>query len=70
MEGFLSTSADEKFAKNFINNALLEITVVNEQSKSDDYGFAAIDEISAFPQEKEILFNCLNVFKVKSHSTR
>ena len=65
MEGFLSTSLSRDTAERFINNAFLEIKVEEGERRYGDHGFVDITEFSVYQNEKEILFNCMNTFRIE-----
>ena len=46
----------------FIGNCLLTIEISCHKNSE---GYACIEQISKFPEEKEVLINAKNVFKVK-----
>ena len=63
--GFLSTSMEEDKARFFADNLLFIITVKDERRDSVlDFGYADISKYSDFPNEKEVVFNPLNTFKI------
>ena len=65
MEGFTSTSLIMAKAVGFMVNTLVEIRVDTENLGGDlDWGFAFLEEMSSLGEEKEVLFNPINVFKV------
>ena len=71
MEGFLSTSLEEeqamKIFKQFGKDSIIEVHVkANELGGGLDWGFADISHCSRIPEEKEVLFNPINIFKVKN----
>ena len=64
MEGFLSTSIDKKKAEGFSKGSIITIVVKEDNlGGSLDNGFADISSHSTF-DEKEVLFNPLNIFKI------
>lgn len=64
--GFLSASLCEAMALNFAENAIFEINVPVEPAISElTYGFALVEQYSVF-EEKEVIFNPMNSFKVVS----
>ena len=70
MEGFLSTSLSQEQAmkhyKLFSKDTLIEIEVKVDKLGGDlDWGFASIEHCSNISREKEVLFNPINIFKVK-----
>ena len=65
MEGFLSTSLLFHRIHNFIGNLLIEVTVYKDDLGGElDNGFALISEFSTYADEKEVLFNAINMFKI------
>ena len=74
MEGFLSSSLQqdislryffEKKPEKYSKNALVEIVVKGENLGGDlDWGFAYIKDSSYYPNEEEVLFNPINIFRV------
>ena len=74
MEGFLSSSLSEKvalrFTKNYSYNSLIEIEVRKEDLGGNlDWGFADIQKFSSL-NEKEVLFNPINMFRVQGVSEK
>ena len=66
-EGFLSTSRCRSKGIEFAMNTLMEIEIDKDNlGGEEDNGFADISKESAFSTEQEILFNCMNVFTIKS----
>ena len=70
MEGFLSTSYHIDGAlKHYVGdkNAMLEIEVNIDGLEGElIWGFASIKHCSSYPQEDEVLFNPINIFKIGS----
>ena len=65
MEGFTSTSLSLLKAVGFMTNTLVEIRVDTENLGGDiDWGFASVEAMSSLGEEKEVLFNPINIFKV------
>ena len=74
MEGFLSSSLEQDIGLRYLfekkseqksKNTLVEIVVKSENLGGDlDWGFAYIKESSYFPNEEEVLFNPINIFRV------
>ena len=65
MEGFMSTSLSYDKISNFIDNALIEITVFKDDLGGElDNGFAYLKEISEFSHEDEVVFNAINMFRI------
>ena len=65
----MSTSTNESEAKKFIGNAFVEIEVASDAPKDEelDLGYAYLSkEYSNSPNQKEVLFNVLSSFQVKS----
>ena len=67
LEGFLSTTQKESYANAFAINGkmIIEVPVVNLSGLYDN-GFAHISYYSVHPNEREVLFNAFNVFKIIS----
>ena len=53
-------------ATGFMKNALIKITVTHqERNEKLDHGYADISKQSDKPEEKEVLFNPLCIFRVE-----
>jgi hypothetical protein len=65
MQGFLSTTLNEKIALGLKNNVFMTIHVpVHNLKGLHDNGFARITKFSDHPSEKEVLFNAFNMFQI------
>ena len=71
MEGFLSTTQIEEIMNFFIVNVrmIFQVPVSNLRGMHDN-GFASTSHCSAHPNEREVLFNAFNLFKIKSICTK
>ena len=68
MHGFLSVSKEKKVALHFVKSdpsSKVFITILVPKGQNDEeQGFAEVEEFSAYPGEKEILFNVRSRFTV------
>lgn len=65
MEGFLSTTLRETVSFLFAKNVIFIIEVpVGNLNGPQDHGFAHISNYSLHSDEREVLFNAFNLFKI------
>lgn len=65
LEGFISTSTDVLGAYKFIKDTVLEIRVNHDNLGGEiDWGFASVEKFAIYGDEREVIFNPINSFRI------
>ena len=65
LEGFTSTSTDILGALRFIKDTVIEIRVnLDNLGGEIDWGFASVEDFAIYADEREVIFNPINSFRI------